>query len=122
MLEKIGEAEINGLLVQAATTIREQEAEIIDLKNRLAARDRHEHAEKIASAAVDRGLMDEADGQEYARSLAESDKDLSMVEDLVKRSAKGVPLGHTKTASAEEEASAGGDVLTQFLTTHPIPE
>lgn len=123
MLEKIGEAEINGLILGAAASIRALEVENLELRGRLASKDRHEHAEKIASAAVDRGLMDETDGEEYARSLAESDKDLTVVEDLVKRSAKGVPLGHTKTASAhDEEPSGGDDVLTNYLKTTPFPE
>ena len=120
MLEKIGEAEINGLLIQASSSIRTLEAENADLRSRLANRERSDYAEKIASVAVERGFMDETDSQEYARTLAESDKDLSAIEDLVKRSAKGIPLGHTKTASADGDTSYGEDVLTNFLKTSSL--
>ena len=119
MLEKIGEAEVNGLLLSAADSIRTLESENARLTAQLATRARSDHAEKIASVAVDRGLMDEDDGQEYARDLAKSDKDLGVVEDILKRSAKGIPLGHTKTASAHDmdRDASGDDVLTAFLKT-----
>lgn len=121
MLEKVSAVEVNGLMVSAATTIRELITENTGLKVKLASVARQEHAEKIASVIVDRGQMDEDGAKDYARSLRESDKDLNMVEDFVKRSAPGVPLGHTKTASAEHESSSGDDVLTNFLKTS-IPE
>lgn len=125
MLEKISSADIDGFLVKAAATIRDQEATISKLRSDLAGKERHEHAEKIASAAVDRGIMDESEAKEYAESLATGDKDLSMVEEFVNRTAAGVPLGSalTKTASASlDDHGEPVDVLTAFLTNNPYPE
>jgi hypothetical protein len=105
MLEKISSADIDGFLVKAAATIRDQEATISELRSDLAGKERHEHAEKIASAAVDRGIMDESEAKEYAESL--------------------VPLGSalTKTASASlDDHGEPVDVLTAFLTNNPYPE
>lgn len=116
MLEKASAVEVNGLLLSAAANIRDLVAENIELKTKLASVARQEHAEKIASVIVGRGQMDEDGAKDYARSLRESDRDLNMVEDFVKRSAPGVPLGHTKTAS-EHESTPGDDVLTNFLKT-----
>jgi hypothetical protein len=119
MLEKIGAAEINGFLIKAASKLREQDAEILDLKNKLAARERLDHAEKIAHTAVERGAMAPDDAAEYARSLADSDKDLNMVEEFVGRAAAGKPLGIVKEASAEA-GEGETDVLTAFLLSNPV--
>lgn len=121
MLEKIGAAEIDGLLVKSAQAIRELTTENVALRAQLATRAREDHAEKIASALVERGIMDESAGKEYARDLATSDKDLSIVEDLATRSVSGVPLGHTKVASVREDdpSADGDDVLTAFLKNFP---
>ena len=121
MLEKIGEAEINGLLVKSAAAIRELSAENLSLKSQLASRGRQDHAEKIAHVMVERGLMDDSAGKEYAQTLAKGDKDLSVVEDLVQHSVPGLALGHTKTASAhDEDSTPGEDVLTSFLKSTPL--
>ena len=120
MLEKIGAAEIDQILIKSASAIRELSAENTQLKSELAKRDRANHAEKIASALVERGIMDETAGKEYARDLASGDKDLAVVEDLASRSVPGVALGHTKTAGVHDEDSIPGeDVLTAFLKNSP---
>ena len=125
MFEKVSHADIDGFLIKAAVALREQEATIADLRGRLALKDRQEHAEKIASTAVERGIMDETEADEYAQGLAKGNKDLNMVEEFVERTVAGVHLGSalTKTASAGAGTdSAQADVLTSFLLNNPLPE
>ena len=119
---KIGSAEINATLIKAAGIMRDQQKEITRLQNELAIRDRASHAEKIASAAVERGIMDPDDAAEYAQTLATGEKDLEMVEEFVSRTTPGVPLveGLAKTASADTGAGEV-DVLTAFLLTNEVP-
>ena len=120
MLEKIAAADIDQMLLKSASTIRAQGQRIRELEIEKAARDREDHAEKIAHAAVERGIMGEDEAEDYAEKLASGTQDLSMVEDFVGRaSAGGVHLGQTleKTASEEDGGSGGGgqDVLTTLL-------
>lgn len=119
-LEKISSAQVNELMVKAAHTMRGQQTEIASLKAKIASYERKEQAEKIASIAVDRGIMAEDEAPEYAEHLASGGEDLKMVEEFMGRSTRGLPLGKTleKTASAENGENAGGeDVLTNFLLT-----
>ncbi len=117
MLEKISAAQVDHIMIKAASTIRDQSARIRELENELARRDRIEYAEKIASSAVDRGIMAVDEAEDYANDLANSAEDLKMVEDFVSRAAAGVPLGKTleKTASDSSHGEAATDVLTSFL-------
>lgn len=117
MLTKISSAQANDLLVKAANTIRSQNAVIADLEAKLAARDRHDHAEKIAELAVERGVLSSEEVNDYAEKLASSDKDLGDVEDLVKRSVTGVPLGQPmeKDASESDETSGIGEAEDRFF-------
>lgn len=116
-MEKVSSTEVNATLIKAASALRSQQAEIVHLRNEIARRDRESRAEKIASSAVDRGIMDAEEAEEYAQSLAQGDKDLDMVEEFVNRTAAGVPLSSSlqKTASALD--SSESDVLTNFLLT-----
>jgi len=123
MLEKISAAQVNHILIKSAAELRSLRDENIELRRRLADRERHEHAEKIASLAVDRGIMDPTDAADYASGLASGQEDLGMVEDFVSRAAAGVHLGKTleKTASDNLEGGEGGtDVLTSFLLTSDL--
>lgn len=119
---KIGSAEVNATLIKAAGIMRNQQAEIARLKEELAVRDRATHAEKIASAAVERGIMDPTEATEYAKTLAAGEKDLEMVEEFVARTTPGVPLvsGLAKTASASH-TNGDTDVLTSFLLSNDVP-
>ena len=119
---QIGSAEVNATLIKAASIMRDQQSEIARLKEELAIRDRASHAEKIASQAVERGIMDPADAEEYAKTLASGEKDLEMVEEFVTRTTPGVPLvaGLAKTASAEN-SNGDVDVLTAFLLSTDVP-
>jgi F0F1-type ATP synthase assembly protein I len=114
MLQKLSSADVDTIMIKAASALRAQDVRIAELEAEIARRDRIEHAQKIASAARERGVMDEDDAVEYAEKLASSDEDLTMVEDLVSRVAVGVPLGraHEKVASAGDDET---DVLTAFL-------
>ena len=125
MLQKIAAADLNHLLVKSAHVIRTQEVEIAGLKQQLADKDRHSHAEKIASIAVDRGIMSEDNAIEYATKLAESDRDLSLVEDFVSRnSAAGLPLGNEMSKTASDDSMADGETaegrFANFLLTSDL--
>ena len=122
-LEKISSEQIDHLMVKAAHVIRTQQSEIVELRKDKADRDRRDHAEKIASSAVDRGIMDSEEGDDYALTLAESDQDLSMVESFVERTAAGVPLGGSlqKVASVEGGEEGDSDILSTYLLSNPIP-
>ena len=115
-------AEANEAFIKAASIIREQQEEILSLKAAGASSSRSAHAEKIASAAVERGIMDPEDAVEYAQSLFDGGKDLDMIEEFVSRTAAGIPLGGSlkKTASVSD-FSEDGDILTNFLLTNDIP-
>lgn len=117
MLEKISAAQINEMMVKAAHTLRNQQTKIAELQNKIQQFERKEQAEKIASIAVERGIMAEDEAPEYAEHLASGGEDLKLVEDFVGRSTRGLPLGKMleKTASAESGDVAGDDVLTNFL-------
>jgi len=118
-LNKLGGAEVNGILKQAAATLRSQQARIAELEAAQASQARLEHAEKIASVAVDKGVLEAEDASEYARSLAGGDKDLDVVEDFVSRTVAGVSLGDALQKTASDGSSGldgtGEDVLTRFL-------
>ena len=122
MLEKISEAQVNHIMIKAASALRAQQARIGELEQEIARRDRVNHAEKIASAAVTRGIMDEDEADSYANDLANSSENLNMVEDFVSRAAAGVPLGMTleKTAADHGGEGGGSDVLTTFLLSSDI--
>lgn len=118
-MSKISFDSIDRTMVKAASIIRAQNAEIERLQEALSARTRHDHAEKIASAAVERGWMDADDAREYAFELAKSEKDLDVVEDVVNRTAAGTPLSTGIKKIASDNGSV--DVLTSFLLTNDLP-
>ncbi len=118
---KIGSAEINATLIKAAGAMRSLQEENVRLREELNAHARRDHAEKIANSAVERGIMDPDEAQDYAVSLTEGEKDLNMVEEFVNRTAAGVPLGSSLQKTASEGATGDdGDVLTSFLLTNEI--
>lgn len=121
-LLKIGSAEVNATLIKAAAALRDLSAENDRLRVTIASTDRRDYAVKIASSAVNRGIMDPEEAKDYANSLTESDKDLSMVEEFVNRAAAGLPLGNSlqKTASVEGTQDGEADILTSFLLTNEI--
>ena len=116
---KIAAAEVNGLLIKSAATIRDLHAENQDLKAQLAGKSRLEHAEKIAHIAIDRGIMSEDKALEYAQTLAESTRDLSMVEEYVAHNGGiGVPLGReefTKSASDHTLETGNSKAESEFV-------
>ena len=117
---KLGSAEINATMLKAATALRSQQTEIARLTAALESNERNLHAEKIASTAVERGIMDPEEATEYARELAGGNKDLDMVADFVNRASGGVPL----VAGLQKEASVGNsevDVLTSYLLSNDVP-
>ena len=87
MLEKLSADQVNDYMIKAASLLRAQQAEIERLSGELAVRARRDHAEKIASTAVNRGIMAEDDANSYAEHLVDSDEDLKMVEEFVGRTA-----------------------------------
>lgn len=115
MKTKIAAEQIDGLMVKAAHTIRTQQARISHLEGQLAGKERHEHAEKIASAAVDKGIMDPTDADEYAQTLAAGDKDLDMVEDFVSQTVVGVSLGESLQKVASVEGADGDTPEDAFV-------
>lgn len=119
MLEKVSAAQIDNIMIKAASALRGQATRIQELEAEIARRDRRDHAEKIAHTAVDRGIMDVDDASDYAEKLASSAENLTMVEEFVGRAAAGVPLGRTleKVASESEGGEGETDVLTAFLLT-----
>lgn len=116
-MEKISAAQIDHVMVKAAAELRSLSAENETLRLELASRDRRDHAEKIASVAVDRGIMAEEDAAEYASELSEGSDNLDLVESFVSRRAAGVPLGKSleKVAHDTEGGDGAPDVLTTFL-------
>jgi polyhydroxyalkanoate synthesis regulator phasin len=122
MLEKISEAQVNHIMIKAASALRAQQARIGELEQQVASYKRRDHAEKIASTAVNRGIMEEDEAGSYANDLANSSEDLNLVEDFVSRAAAGVPLGKTLEKTAAEHGGEGGesDVLTAFLLSSDI--
>lgn len=117
---KISSEEVNATLVKAAHALRNQNEEINRLRQEIAVLNRHNYAEKIASQAVERGIMDPTDASDYARSLALGDKDLSIVEDFVTQSTAGIPLGAGLAKTASEYGSPDSDPLTAFLLSSDI--
>jgi len=116
---KVSAENINMSLIKAASLLRDQQREINRLNEVLSSKTRFEHAEKIASTAVQKGFLDTDEAKDYASSLASSEKDLDIVEDFVSRTAMGVPL----SAGIKKVASENGntDVLTTFLLTNETP-
>ena len=112
---KISSEEVNATLIKSANALLAQQEQIAHLTNEIAVLNRHNHAEKIASQAVERGIMDPTDAREYAQSLADGNKDLSMVEDFVTQSTAGIPLGSGLAKTASEYRGSDSDPLTQFL-------
>jgi len=123
-MEKISSADVNAYMVKAAATLRGQAQQIVALKTKVASLERKEHAEKIASLAVERGALAVEEAQEYAENLATGAEDLKMVEDFVGRTSRSLSLGKTleKTASAEGGGEPGQDVLTTFLLSSEYAE
>ena len=121
-MQKIAAADLDHQLIKSAHVIRTQATQIAELKDQLSLKNREEHAEKIASIAVSRGLMSEDSAEDYAKTLADSDRDLNMVEEFVARnSGTGLPLGDemAKTASddiALNDGSAEADFNNFLLT------
>lgn len=105
MLEKIGAAEINGLLKQASVTITNLVGENQQLRDELAERDRKDHAIKIANEAAERGQISVDNVGDYAEKLASSGRDLNMVEEFVTNAAPEVPLGSFTKEASEDSAS-----------------
>lgn len=121
---KINTSEIDGVMIKAASALRSLQQENERLRNELARRDRQNHATKIASSAVARGIMEEAEADDYAQSLLESGKDLDMVEDFVSKTVSGIPLGSGLAKTASDNLSYGdgsADVLTSYLLSNEIP-
>ena len=121
-MEKISSEQINATLVKTAQVLRSQQSEIATLKETIAQYERKSQAEKIASVAVERGMVADAEEADYAERLAQGDKDLSVVEEVVSQQAAGVPLGSDLQKLASEDMDSGdADVLSQFLLTSEIP-
>jgi phosphatidate phosphatase APP1 len=116
-MNKTASAEVNDTLIKAASVLRAQQAELEYLRSQLAQRNREQHAEKIASTAVDRGIMEADEANEYAQSLAEGNENLDMVENFLSRTVAGVPLGSSLQKTASVSGASGDDVLTSFLLT-----
>tara|TARA_Y100000114_G_scaffold56876_1_gene52047 strand:+ start:167 stop:526 length:360 start_codon:yes stop_codon:yes gene_type:complete len=112
---KTASAEVNDTLIKAASALRAQKAEIEYLREQVARRDREQRAEKIASQAVDRGIMEADEASEYAQSLAEGTENLDMVENFMSRTVAGVPLVSSLQKTASVSGASGEDVLTNFL-------
>ena len=116
-LEKVAGADIDAYLVKTAGVLRTQAGRIQELETELAKRNRRDEATKIASIATERGVLAEDVAADWAASLAESDKDLDIVEDFISRSAPGMPLGEPKekVAGVDGLTGDGEDTLSSFL-------
>ena len=111
-MQKVGSAEINQLMLAAASTIREQQAEIDEYRKEKLARDRRDQAEKTAALAAEKGMIAPDSVTEYAAHLANGKDDLHSVHNLVTRSSGGgIPLGESfhKEASEDDETESPGD-------------
>jgi|TARA_R100001463_G_scaffold89950_2_gene144695 hypothetical protein len=116
-MNKSASAEVNDTLIKAASALRAQQSEIAYLRETLAQKEREQRAEKIASHAVDRGIMEADEASEYAQGLADGDENLDMVENFISRTVAGVPLSSSLQKSASVSGASGEDVLTNFLLT-----
>ena len=118
-MNKLSFENIDRTMIKAASVIRSQNKEIQRLNDIIASRTRIDHAEKIASVAVERGLMDIEEAKDYASDLARSERDLGVVEDFVSRTAAGTPLSSGIKKVAHDNGEI--DVLTSFLLTNDLP-
>jgi len=116
MFSKIASQDVNGILIKCASSLRDLAAENISLRDQLADLERKDHAEKIAAQAVSRGIMDESEAFDYAKGLAEGDKDLEMVEEFVSRTVQGVPLGEPLQKTASDDLCEGETLEARFAT------
>jgi hypothetical protein len=124
-MDKIAAAELDSLLIKSANVIRSQQGRIQELEAQVANQDRQDHAEKIASIAVDRGIMSEDRASDYAAQLASSERDLGMVEEFVSHNnGAGVPLGDEfekhAHASSDETVGAAEAAFNNFLLTSDV--
>ena len=120
-MNKLSSESVDNLLIKAASALRSQNHEIARLQEQLDWYERNNHAEKIASQAVERGIMDPTEAGEYAKTLAEGGRDLSMVEEFISNSTVGVPLGSGLAKTASDYGGSGEtDPLTEFLLTSDI--
>jgi len=114
-MEKVSAAQVDTVMIKAASALRGLHAENATLRAEIARRDRISHAEKIASAAIDRGVMEEDVAAAWASDMASSDEDLEMVERFSARMVPGVSLGQTFTEKTASVGAAETDCLTDFL-------
>ena len=118
---KISSEEVNATLIKAAGILRSQQEKIQRLNSEISSLNRQKHAEKIASVAVERGIMDPTEAGDYATSLVTGEKDLEMVEDFVRQSTAAMPLGAGLAKTASEYNSSGAtDPLTSFLLSSDV--
>ena len=118
-MDKLSFESIDRAMIKGASIIRAQNKEIQRLNEIIQSRTRIDHAEKIASVAVEKGLMGREEAKDYASDLARSEKDLGIVEDFVSRTAAGTPLSSGIKKVAHD--NGGTDVLTTFLLTNDLP-
>lgn len=122
-MNSIETSDIDTVMIKAASALRSLQRENQSLRDELLKRDRQEHATKIASSAVERGMMDVNEASDYAQTLVESNKDLDIVEDFVSKTVTGIPLGSGLAKTASDHSIMGGstDVLTAYLLSNEIP-
>jgi hypothetical protein len=83
-MDKISNAQIAGVLQDAATILRTQQSHIHDLEEKLAARDQRDRAEKIASEMHRKGLELDVTVDELAARLEKAGEDkLATIETAV---------------------------------------
>ncbi len=116
-MNKLSAAQFNHILIKTAEQLEQQQAYIQHLEQQLAGHARQQHAEKVASMAVDRGIVSPDDEEAYAAKLARGEDDLALVEDFVQRSVSGLPLGADGelSKSASVAGGEGGDAISSFL-------
>jgi hypothetical protein len=92
--------DLNGLLEKSASTIRDLQSQLAEKDAQLARFTRTEQAQKIASSAVERGMVGPND---YAAQLVDSGDDLDSLQSAVDMVAPTAPLGALKKTASEHD-------------------
>jgi hypothetical protein len=95
--------DLNGLLEKSASTIRDLQSQLAEKDAQLARFTRTEQAQKIASSAVERGMVGPDEANDYAAQLVDSGDDLDSLQSAVDMVAPTAPLGALKKTASEHD-------------------
>lgn len=116
-MKKISHQQVQSLLKTASTTIRAQENELSDLREKIARFEKRERAEKIAAEMEEKGLHADLSFQEKVAHLEQA-ASLDVTEEAVKlASPQNAVLG-----SVTDRPGNGVHAFEQYILTGESPE